>query len=94
MTGTVWSAPDYSSLVFAEWDGQYTLFQPLAGKTHYMNPAAVHILFCISDGAKSLDDICASLVNKFSDDTDQDFLTQVESALIRFDELGLVEKSG
>lgn len=90
-----WKTLNYGSLIIEEWDGEFTVFQPDAGKTHYLNEMSVQILIYIENNAPtalSTADICDYLVKKFQLQTDTAFPKQINKTLRRFDELGLVKQ--
>lgn len=89
-----WKTLNYSSLIIEEWDSEFTVFQPDAGKTHYLNEMSVQILRYIEDNspaALSTAHICDYLVKKFQLQPNATFPKQVIKTLRRFDELGLVK---
>lgn len=94
--GDCWKTLNYRSLIIEEWDSEFTVFQPDAGKTHYLNEMSVQILLHLKTSAPaalSTTDICNYLANKFQIQSDTVFLKQVNKTLHRFDELGLIKQN-
>ena len=94
--GDCWKTLNYRSLIIEEWDSEFTVFQPDAGKTHYLNEMSVQILLHLETSAPaalSTTDICNYLANKFQIQSDTVFLKQVNKTLHRFDELGLIKQN-
>lgn len=91
-----WKTLNYQSLIIEEWDGEYTVFQPDAGKTHYLNEMSIQILMYLENRAPRAlltQDICNYLAEKFIIESDTVFLKQVNKTLHRFDELGLIKQN-
>ena len=86
-----WQSVGFSSLQIEEWDGEFTVFQPESGKTHFLNQMGLHIISCL-DSPASADEICRFLTEQFQLTNDQNFSLQIIKTLNRFDELGLIEK--
>ena len=87
-----WQSVDFSSLQIEEWNGEFTVFQPDSGKTHFLNQMGLHIISCLDRTPASADEICLFLTEQFQLTHDQNFLLQIVKTLHRFDELGLIEK--
>lgn len=94
--GDCWKTLNYRSLIIEEWDSEFTVFQPDAGKTHYLNEMSVQILLYLETSAPaalSTAAICNYLANKFQIQSDTVFIKQVNKTLHRFDELGLIKQN-
>lgn len=92
---TSWRSVNFSSLHIEEWNGEYTVFHPESGKTHFLNQMGFQILMDLHRhplSAISIDEICQSLINQFQLQPDTAFSDQVNKILHRFDELGLIEQ--
>lgn len=90
-----WKTLNYHSLIIEEWDGEYTVFQPDAGKTHYLNEMSIHMLIYLENRAPMAlpaKDIGNYLAEKFQIEPDAVFLRQINKTLHRFDELGLIKQ--
>lgn len=91
-----WKTLNYQSLIIEEWDDEYTVFQPDAGKTHCLNEMSIRILMYLENRAPRAlltQDICNYLAEKFNIEPDTVFLKQVNKTLHRFDELGLIKQN-
>ncbi len=94
MSKILWKAVDSSTLLIEEWNSEYTVFQPQAGKTHFCNQMGLLILESLSNGAPiSENSICSVLAEQFHQENDSKFSEQVIKTLHRFDELGLIEEA-
>ena len=87
-----WQSVGFSSLQIEEWDGEFTVFQPDSGKTHFLNQMGLHIISCLDQSPASADEVCLFLTERFQLLPDQNFSQQIIKTLHRFDELGLIEK--
>ena len=88
-----WQSVDFSSLLIEEWDGEFTVFQPDSGKTHFLNPAGMQIVSRLDQSPASVDEICKVLAEHFQLTLNQNYSQQIIETLHRFEELGLVEKA-
>ena len=90
-----WKTLNYHSLIIEEWDGEFTVFQPEAGKTHYLNEMSIQMLMYLENKAPMAlpaKDICNYLAEKFQIESDAVFFKQINKTLHRFDELGLIKQ--
>lgn len=92
MSIVFWQTIDYSSLFIEEWNGEFTIYQSEAGKTHFLNQMGLLIIKYLSHAPAPEGDICYTLAEQFQQKCDSQFSEQVIKALHRFDELGLIEK--
>lgn len=89
-----WKTLNYHYLIIEEWYGEYTVFQPDAGKTHYLNEMSIQMLIYLKNNAPralSTKNICIYLAEKFQIEPDAVFFKQINKTLHRFDELGLIK---
>ena len=87
-----WQSVSFSFLRIEEWDGEFTVYQPDSGKTHFLNQMGLHIISCLDQSPASADEICRFLTEQFQLTNDHNFSLQIIKTLNRFDELGLIEK--
>jgi PqqD family protein of HPr-rel-A system len=87
-----WQSSNYQSLRIEEWNGEFTLFQPDSGKTHFLNQMGLQIILILDQSPASEDEVCLFLKEQFQLKPDQNFSRQIIKTLHRFDELGLIEK--
>jgi len=73
-----------------DWDGEFTVFQPAAGKTHFLNEMGLHILILLDRAPTTLEHLCQLLAERFSLLSDESFMQQIQQTLHRFEALGLV----
>jgi len=89
-----WQPVGFSSLRIEEWNGEFTVFQPDSGKTHFLNEMGMQIITSLHKSPASADEICRVLAEQFQLMPDQNFSLQIIKTLHRLDELGLIEKAG
>ena len=87
-----WRSSNFSLLHVENWDGEYTVFQPESGKTHFLNEMGLRILTLLDQTPAPLDTICAKLAEAFSIQSDGHFQQQIAATLQRFETLGLIAK--
>lgn len=89
---TYWQSVCFPSLLIEEWNGEFTIFQPDSGKTHFLNQMGMQIITSLDRSPASTDEIIRILADQFYLKPDQNFYQQILKTLHRFDELGLIEK--
>lgn len=87
-----WRSANFLSLRIENWDGEYTVFQPESGKTHFLNEMGLCILTLLDQAPITLDTICEKLAEAFSVQVDEHFRQQIVATLQRFETLGLITK--
>jgi PqqD family protein of HPr-rel-A system len=87
-----WCSSEFSSLRIENWDGEYTVFQPASGKTHFLNEMGLRILTLLDQAPVTPDAICEKLAEVFSIQADGNFQQQIAATLQRFEALGLIAK--
>jgi len=87
-----WCSSEFSSLRIENWDGEYTVYQPASGKTHFLNEMGLRILILLDQAPVTLDAICEKLAEVFSMQADGHFQQQIAATLRRFEALGLIAK--
>lgn len=81
---------DFASLRVVDWDGEFTVFQPAAGKTHFLNEMGLRILGLLDQSPLTLEYLCQLLSEHFSLLPDEPFMQQIQKTLHRFEALGLI----
>ncbi|MXS84752.1 HPr-rel-A system PqqD family peptide chaperone [Nitrosomonas sp. HPC101] len=81
---------DLSSLKIENWDGEYTVFQPESGKTHFLNEMGLKILLILDQSPATLGTLCQELSEYFTLLPDAKFSGQIMKTLQRYEALGLV----
>ena len=87
-----WCSSEFSSLQIENWDGEYTVYQPASGKTHFLNEMGLSILTLLDQSPNTLDTVCIKLSEVFSVQADDHFQQQIAATLQRFEALGLIAK--
>jgi len=85
-----WRAVDFASLKVVDWDGEFTVFQPAAGKTHFLNEMGLQILVLLDQSPATLEHLCQLLSEHFLSLKDKLFMQQIQQTLHRFEALGLI----
>ncbi len=87
-----WRTTGFSSLRIENWDGEFTVFQPEAGKTHFLNEMGLKILSILDQSPATLDSLCRELSEYFTLPPDAHFSAQIARTLQRYEALGLVSR--
>lgn len=87
-----WRSVNFSSLLIEEWEGEFTVFQPDSGKTHFLNQMGMLVLLALDKVPVTSKMLCDILTEQQQLSPDKEFPHHIEKILQRFDTLGLVEK--
>lgn len=87
-----WRTTGFSSLRIENWDGEFTVFQPESGKTHFLNEMGLKILSILDQSPATLDSLCRELSEYFTLPPDTHFSAQINRTLQRYEALGLVSR--
>ncbi len=87
-----WLSDNFHALLIADWDGEYTVFQPDSGKTHFLNHMSMQMLSFLSRQPASIMEICNYLSGQSGQESDKNFQDNIEKILYHFDTLGLIKK--
>lgn len=85
-----WRTAGFSLLRIENWDGEFTVFQPESGKTHFLNEIGLKILFILDQSPATLDVLCRKLSEYFTLLPDAHFPGHIARTLERYEVLGLV----
>ncbi|MFO7579563.1 MAG: HPr-rel-A system PqqD family peptide chaperone [Nitrosomonas halophila] len=88
-----WRSSCFSSLRIENWDGEFTVFQPASGKTHFLNAMGLQILVLLDQAPTTLDTVCIRLTESFAVTNDARFRQQIASTLQRYEALGLIART-
>ena len=92
--GASWAAgPPDDFLSFTSEGGGYVLYHRPSGKTHFVNEPAWILLSQALCEPKSLDALTDDLARLQDVEASDDLRAYIESLLLRFEELGLVERA-
>lgn len=86
-----WQSNHFHSLLIEDW-GEYTVYQPDSGKTHFLNQMSIRLLSFLSQNPATLLEISHYLSTAFEQEADQDFRDNIEKILYHLDALGLIKK--
>lgn len=87
-----WQTIGFLSLCIENWDGEFTVFQPESGKTHFLNEMGMKILVVLNQSPMTLAVLCQQLSEYFTLSSDAEFSKQIAQTLLRYEALGLVSK--
>lgn len=87
-----WCSFRFSSLRIENWDGEFTVFQPESGKTHFLNEMGLKILLILDQAPTSLEVLCQELSEYFTLSPASAFSGQIAKTLLRYEALGLVTR--
>jgi len=73
-----------------EWDGDYVVFSPLSGHTHFLDIVAGELLKRLASGGARESELCAQLAAFLEVPNDAAFAVEIADILARLDDLGLV----
>ena len=87
-----WLSDNFHALLIANWEDEYTVFQPDSGKTHFLNHMGMQMLLFLDQQPASSAEVCSYLSREFERETDQNFQDSIEKILYHFDALGSIKK--
>ena len=79
--------------VWANYDNDYVIFHRPSGKTHFLNSAGYRLLTEILERPAVTASIAASLAGTSAEETGPLNVDEVHEMLVRFEYLGLVDRS-
>jgi PqqD family protein of HPr-rel-A system len=86
-----WRLLEPADLAWRCWDGEYIVFHPFSGMTHYLDATAGAVLALLLEGPAAIPDLAAELAG-MADTPDINILgNAVQQVLRRFDDIGLAE---
>jgi len=87
-----WRTRNFSSLLVENWGGEFTVFQPESGKTHFLNEMGLQMLVMLDQSPATLEVLCRKLSEYFTLQPDAQFPGQIARTLQRYEALGLVAR--
>ncbi len=87
-----WQSNNFHTLLIEDWDGEFTVFQPDSGRTHYLNLMSMQMLILLSQKSATAEDVSNFLAIKFELKPDNEFQHNIEKILNHFNALGLIDK--
>jgi PqqD family protein of HPr-rel-A system len=88
----LWRLHSKQPLHWEHWSEQSALYQVASGETHFLNPLGVVILMQLAANPSNLNQLCERIATEFDCLIDDDLRNQITASLMRFDELGLVQR--
>jgi PqqD family protein of HPr-rel-A system len=73
------------------WDGDYVVYNPLSGNTHFLDIMSGEVLEAIIAGRTTLRQLCAHMAEFLDVANDARIEESVREILTALDELGLIE---
>jgi len=92
MVNGCWRTIGFLSLHIENWGGEFTVFQPESGKTHFLNEMGLKILLILDQAPVTLETLCQELSEYFTLSLDKEFSQQIARTLLRYEALGLISK--
>ena len=86
-----WRVAGSESLKWRCWAGDYVVFSPLSGQTHFLDIFAGHILKLIMAGTPSIAELRVEAARFLEVEPDDRLAQTVEELLHRLEEVGLIE---
>jgi len=86
-----WRATDPSSILWAEWDGEYIAYHDPSSRTHLLNAASELLITNVLQSARTGAESAAELAALQGVTANEEFVDGVVSLLAHLDELGLIE---
>ena len=87
-----WKVTDARSLLWEQWDNEYAVFHAPSGKTHFLNVSSALILQFLSRESSDVGRVAAEIEVRTGSPVDDSLMQQVQQALLRFEQLGLVTR--
>jgi PqqD family protein of HPr-rel-A system len=89
---TVWRLCSTEPLSWRVWDGDYALFDPATGQTHLLDVLAAETLKALS-APSSPQELVDRLSRAMDIAANRDLVELVDSLIVRFEAMGLIEPS-
>jgi PqqD family protein of HPr-rel-A system len=87
----IWSILEPEGLVWRCWDGEYIVFHPFSGMTHYLDATAGAVLELLLDRPASVRDLAIELESVADTPATAMMRAALQQVLRRFDDVGLAE---
>jgi PqqD family protein of HPr-rel-A system len=86
-----WRVAANEPLKWRCWSGDYVVFNPLSGQTHFLEIFAGHVLKLIMSGTSSILELRSEAARFLEVESDDRLAQTVEELLRRLEEVGLIE---
>lgn len=86
-----WRVAGNKPLKWRCWAGDYVVFNPLSGQTHFLDIFAGHVLKLIMSGTPSVSELRSDAARYLEVEADHRLAQTVEELLRRLEEVGLIE---
>jgi PqqD family protein of HPr-rel-A system len=86
-----WRVAGDKPLKWRCWAGDYVVFSPLSGQTHFLDIFAGHVLELIMAGTPSISELRSEAARFLEVEPDDRLAQAVEELLRRLEEVGLIE---
>lgn len=90
---TIWTVFEANPPASRCWDGEYIVFNPLSGKTHFLDTVAGELLMAVAAQPANLSDLRVRLAAFLEVDDNGELAGLVSATLAKLDDLGLIEPS-
>ena len=89
---TKWIACPPSELSWRDWGDVVVVYHHGSADTHQLTPLGAEAIRCLQAGPLTAQQLCDKLIETCQVESDQDLHRYLEQLMLRFDELGLVER--
>jgi PqqD family protein of HPr-rel-A system len=88
-----WRVAEGQALRWRCWSGNYAVFNPLSGQTHFLDIVSGKILSLLMAGAHDVDEIGSGVSEFLEVPNDDRLASTIAGILMRLEDVGLVERS-
>lgn len=87
-----WRVVDPDALAWADWPDQHVLYHRPSGLTHFLNASSAVLLREVLIEPRGAREAAEMLANTLGAECTRELVESVAASLMRFEELGLVER--
>lgn len=91
MESTSWQVPRSNALLWRQWNGNFVVFNPASGDTHFLNALAGAILQLLESDALTLEQIVSHLQDVSDEPLGDELVDEIHHLVAKFDTVGLIE---
>ena len=87
----MWRTLGDEPLRFRSWDGDYVVYSPFSGQTHWLDITAGYLIELLIQGPKDSEKLYHELSHFLGDENNNIFRSSIDIVIENLDELGLIE---
>jgi PqqD family protein of HPr-rel-A system len=91
--GAAWFVKSPESLLWVHWDDEHVLYHRVSGLTHFLNSTSALLLQQVLIEPTEVEPAARAVADAMAVDMDDTLVGAVASAILRFEELGLLERT-